>query len=175
MFNSKYKSKAISACSKAVDEYKAYYDETISSSGELYSKKEDAVQILSSVDAFIRSIANCPDELDKTISEIEIRRKTFESEVNEIKIQDRKDGKINSSMASVGALAGAGVATFGPSAALGIATTFGTASTGTAIATLTGVAQTNAALAWLGGGALAAGGGGVAAGETFLALAGPVG
>lgn len=34
---------------------------------------------------------------------------------------------------------------------------------------------TDAALAWLGGGALAAGGGGMAVGEAFLALAGPVG
>ena len=49
------------------------------------------------------------------------------------------------------------------------------ASTGTVISTLSGAAATNAALAWLGGGALAAGGGGMAAGEAFLALAGPVG
>ncbi len=33
-----------------------------------------------------------------------------------------------------------------------IATTFGTASTGTAISALSGVAATNAALTWLGGG-----------------------
>ena len=58
---------------------------------------------------------------------------------------------------------------------MAIATTFGTASTGTAIATLSGAAATNAALAWIGGGALVAGGGGIAAGEAFLAMAGPVG
>lgn len=58
---------------------------------------------------------------------------------------------------------------------MGIATTFGVASTGTAISTLSGAAATNAALAWLGGGALAAGGGGMAAGEAFLTLAGPAG
>ena len=58
---------------------------------------------------------------------------------------------------------------------MGIATTFGVASTGTAISALSGAAATNAALAWLGGGALAVGGGGMAAGNAFLALAGPVG
>ena len=63
----------------------------------------------------------------------------------------------------------------GPTAAIAIATTFGTASTGTAIASLSGAAATNAALAWLGGGALAAGGGGMAAGNALLAMAGPVG
>lgn len=61
----------------------------------------------------------------------------------------------------------------GPTAAMGIATTFGVKSTGTAISTLSGAAATNAALAWLGGGALAAGG--MSAGNAFLALAGPVG
>ena len=58
---------------------------------------------------------------------------------------------------------------------MAVATTFGTASTGTAISALSGAAATNAALAWLGGGAVAAGGGGMAAGNTLLALAGPVG
>lgn len=72
-------------------------------------------------------------------------------------------------------VAGGTIAALGPTAAMAIATTFGTASTGTAIASLSGAAATNAALAWLGGGALAAGGGGMAAGNAFLALAGPVG
>lgn len=46
---------------------------------------------------------------------------------------------------------------------------FATASTGTAISTLSGAAATNATLAWLGGGSLAAGGGGMAAGAATLA------
>jgi hypothetical protein len=51
----------------------------------------------------------------------------------------------------------------------------GTASTGTAIATLSGAAATNATLAWLGGGSLAAGGMGVAGGMWVLGglVAGP--
>ena len=44
----------------------------------------------------------------------------------------------------------------------------GTASTGTAISTLSGAALTNATLAALGGGSLAAGGGGIALGTTIL-------
>ena len=47
----------------------------------------------------------------------------------------------------------------------------GTASTGTAIASLSGVAATNATLAALGGGAIAAGGGGMALGTTILGAA----
>lgn len=43
-----------------------------------------------------------------------------------------------------------------------------TASTGTAISSLSGAAATNATLAWLGGGAISAGGGGMALGATVL-------
>lgn len=48
----------------------------------------------------------------------------------------------------------------------------GAASTGTAIAGLSGAAATNATLAWFGGGALAAGGGGMAAGAIVLGITG---
>ena len=56
----------------------------------------------------------------------------------------------------------------GPTAAMGVATTFGVASTGTAIATLSGAAATNATLAFLGGGSLAVGGLGIAGGMAVL-------
>ncbi len=61
--------------------------------------------------------------------------------------------------------------TAGVSTTLGVYTTvglLGTASTGTAISTLSGVAAKNATLAWLGGGSLAAGGGGMALGAVTL-------
>lgn len=47
-------------------------------------------------------------------------------------------------------------------------TALATASTGTAISTLSGAAQMNAVLAWLGGGSLASGGGGIALGTAVL-------
>ena len=70
-----------------------------------------------------------------------------------------------------GSAAGA-VTAFG---AYGGAMTFGAASTGTAIASLSGAAATNATLAFLGGGSLAAGGLGVAGGTMVLGglVAGP--
>lgn len=72
----------------------------------------------------------------------------------------------------VGGLGGAAAGTAGGFAAAGATTAavmaLGTASTGTAIASLSGVAATNATLAALGGGALAAGGGGIALGTTIL-------
>jgi hypothetical protein len=63
-------------------------------------------------------------------------------------------GTIGSAVAFAGT--GAGVST--------VAGAIGTASTGTAISALSGVAAENALLAWLGGGSIASGGGGVAMG-----------
>lgn len=75
----------------------------------------------------------------------------------------------------LGGLGGAAVGTAGGFAAAGATTAavmaLGTASTGTAIASLSGAAATNATLAALGGGALAAGGGGMALGTTILGAA----
>ncbi|SHI29144.1 hypothetical protein SAMN02745671_00070 [Anaerovibrio lipolyticus DSM 3074] len=69
-------------------------------------------------------------------------------------------------------LAGGSVAALGAYGAVGL---LATASTGTAISTLSGVVATNATLAWLGGGSLAAGGFGVAGGMAVLggAVLGP--
>ena len=82
---------------------------------------------------------------------------------------------------AAGEVLGAGVGTLGAGALVGMgsygaATMLATASTGTAISTLSGVAATNATLAWFGGGSLAAGGLGIAGGTAVLGgiVAGPV-
>lgn len=60
-------------------------------------------------------------------------------------------------------------------AALWLVGNFGVASTGAAIASLSGAAATSATLAALGGGALTVGGGGVVAGTAVLSVLGPIG
>lgn len=69
--------------------------------------------------------------------------------------------------------AGSGLAT--AAAAYGLVGSLATASTGAAISTLSGAAATNATLAWLGGGAIISGGGGIALGAMILngIVAGP--
>lgn len=139
---------------------------------------KERVELKSTIDEswlFINSIRNIPEELATEVKEIKLGLEKYsallEVVINQIKKTDFKAaGTVGAGLAT-----GAGVASFGPSAALGIAMTFGTASTGTAISTLSGAAATNAALAWLGGGALTIGGSGMAGGSTLLVLAGPVG
>ena len=81
--------------------------------------------------------------------------------------------KLENVAVSVEEIAGAtGAAAVGGAAAVagayGLAGLIGTASTGTAIGTLSGAAATNATLAWLGGGALSVGGAGMAGGAMVL-------
>jgi len=75
-------------------------------------------------------------------------------------ISKYEDGLILAKSAGIGTTAAAGVWT--------AVSYLGIASTGTAIGTLSGAAQTNAILACLGGGAIAAGGGGMALGTLVL-------
>lgn len=71
------------------------------------------------------------------------------------------------SSATVGAL-GTAAAMGTPTLVTGAVGALASASTGTAISSLSGAAATNATLAWLGGGSIATGGGGMAAGATVL-------
>lgn len=90
-------------------------------------------------------------------------------------IQDFKNKSIKFkelAMGLTGSGAAGGLTALGAYSAVGV---LGTASTGTAIGTLSGAAATNATLAWLGGGSIAAGGFGIAGGTAVLGVlvAGP--
>ena len=141
---------------------------------KLYDTRKSAVLAIERVEEYVNALAHTPKEFAKQITEVKVSIKEF-NEAIKIEKENASNNIKGASAAVTGTAAGGAIAALGPTAAMAVATTFGTASTGTAIASLSGAAATNAALAWLGGGALAAGGGGMSAGSTFLALAGPVG
>ena len=142
---------------------------------ELGIHASDLYAALAGIQGSFDRIRNVPDENRITYEKLKAIRVNWKQQAEKIE-QEYKKAEIKAAgQGAAGVGAGVAVVTLGPTAAMGIATTFGVASTGTAISALSGAAATNAALAWLGGGALAAGGGGMAAGSAFLALAGPVG
>lgn len=110
-------------------------------------------------------IKNRPEFADVKIGNVSIPK--FEGE-------EIKKASVGASVL-IGGLSGAALGTAGGFAASGATTAavmaLGTASTGTAISALSGAAATNATLAALGGGSLAAGGGGIALGTTILSAA----
>lgn len=176
MLNGGLKKKALTTLEAADKEYQTVAADVTKRAAELYEKrKATAEQVIQACEEYVNTLANSPKEFDKSVSEFKVEFDKFTKVVQQVKAAADQAAKVSGSVAGAGAAAGVGVAAFAPTAAMAIATTFGTASTGTAISALSGAAATNAALAWLGGGALAAGGGGMAAGNALLALAGPVG
>jgi hypothetical protein len=142
---------------------------------ELGTNTSNLYGALTIIQELFDKIRNVPTEKKLQYEELKQIRLNWKQQAEKIE-KDYTDAAVKNTGAGVaGAGVGVAVVTMGPTVAMGVATTFGVASTGTAISTLSGAAATNAALAWLGGGTLAAGGGGMAAGEAFLALAGPVG
>lgn len=154
------------------------YDEVytiVNKAGEnLLSIRQAAALELGTVENLINSIAKFPKKIEKSVTTISVHKDTFKKTV-EYAEEQKKTLENAAKSGGTGVIAAAGIAGVAPSAAMWVATTFGTASTGTAISALSGAAASNAALAWLGGGAAAAGGGGVAAGQALLSLAGPIG
>lgn len=159
---------------EATAEYNGAFTEMNDYGVSLLRQRERSVDLLELVELLINSVANTPKSFAKDFQEIDLHKAHF-TDVLDFARRDLAAVRASAAGAGAGFAAGAAVASMAPTAAMWAATTFGVASTGTAISTLSGAAATNAALAWLGGGALAAGGGGTAAGTALLALAGPIG
>ncbi len=157
------------------DQVQAAIDKTNQRIDALGERDGEIFDALNRIQALFDIIRNIPTETKLKYEELKKVRLNWKDQVNKIEEDYQKAAVKNAGAGVAGVGAGVAVAALGPTAAMGIATTFGVASTGTAISALSGAAATNAALAWLGGGALAAGGGGMAAGNALLALAGPIG
>ena len=160
--------------SQSVTDYNDAYMQMNDRGTSLFVERIRSADSISFVENLINSIANKPKTFDADFEEIRVNKSKFK-ESCDFANKELLAAREAAGGAGAGLAAGASVAFMAPTAAMWIATTFGTASTGTAISALSGAAATNAALAWLGGGALATGGGGMVAGNAFLALAGPIG
>ncbi len=159
---------------EAVAEYNGVFTAMSDKGVSLLGQRERSTDLIELIAMLVNSIANTPKTFETDFDEIVLDKKDF-LQSEEFAQRDLEAARQSAAGVGAGFTAGATVAGMAPTAAIWVATTFGTASTGTAISTLSGAAATNATLAWLGGGALAAGGGGTGAGGALLALAGPIG
>lgn len=187
IFGNIFRGKDLENKKKEFENLKKYYLEKGSSissgSIDLFGHRKASVRIIQRIKAYVEKLDNCPKDIikgaSKALSYTDSFRETMRWEIEAGQNQNtyaKSNNTPNSISIGIGGIAaGATIATMGPTAAMAIATTFGTASTGAAISSLGGIAATNAALAWLGGGAVAAGGAGIAGGSALLALAGPIG
>ena len=159
----------------AQDEAQAALNETNKKIEQLGKYSNDLCIELNNIQKLFDEISNMSSEKKTKCEKLKKIRLNWKQQAEKLEKDYEAASIKNVGAGAAGIGAGVAVAALGPTTAMGVATTFGVASTGTAISSLSGAAATNAALAWLGGGALTAGGGGIAAGSAFLALAGPVG
>lgn len=109
------------------------------------------------------------------LSEIKENMDLINLNFNENSLKEMKSIGLGATSVLTGVGSGIAAGTLLAWGSYGAVSALGVASTGTAIAGLSGAAATNATLAWLGGGSLAAGGGGMALGTAVLGglVAGP--
>ena len=163
---------------KVINDYNSLCTKLQSDAINLYELRKESLKKILQLDSYVNHLDDCPDCIIKSskraISFCDNIQEAWNFENAPHDVNSKAGTAANAALAGA-ATAGGVVALAGPTAAMAIATTFGTASTGAAISSLGGAAAANAALAWLGGGAVAAGGGGMAAGTSLLAMMGPVG
>ena len=167
MFHMLEKEHAEEVDKKADEQYRKRCNEVLAHSKVLYKTRQEAMEQLKACDAYMQALTNCPAEFGRTGKTIQKGYQDFEKELEKIQKKAEKSGKGSVDKAlTMGTAAGAGAGLFGADLML---------AAGVSISSLSGAAATNAILAWLGGGTLAAGGAGVVGGEILLSLVGPVG
>ena len=177
MFNNNLKKEALKIHEKTLAEYNASYGIMGKSCELLYEIRGKSVELIKLVQEVVNSIANTPKKFDTELGKIGKELTKFKE--TEQYAKEAYDASLKAGVNIVGGTtAGIGIASMAPTALMSIATTFGTASTGTAISALSGAAAQKAAMAWIGrtfAGFAVKEGAGMAAGQAFLALAGPIG
>lgn len=158
------------------DSSKDRYDKAIKSLDSARDKTNKKFMQLgeTKVEIFSDQIKYLVDEIKKR-SKAKSSLKGFEQMIKELDIPQMEKMVKNSLEIENGVASGVASGALMGLGAYGSVGMLASASTGTAIASLSGAAATNATLAWLGGGALSAGGLGVAGGTAVLGglVAGP--
>ncbi|MBN3883266.1 MAG: hypothetical protein V7L02_17175 [Nostoc sp.] len=123
------------------------------------------------LDVMMTTVGRFLDFIERNIGKSKQSEKEFLEGLEGISVQQIKEYKAAALEAEQffnGGTKAIGAAAAGYGGAMSLATSVGVASTGTLIGGLSGAAAWNATLAWLGGGSLAAGGGGMALGSLVL-------
>ena len=168
------KDRALAECKKAKEKYKGVIETIETECARLYQTRKRTIELIVSIEALIKSITNTPQKFTPNLAFIDIERTNFRK-TEDYASEAEKTVVESGRYVAAGVAAGRAFGDMAPNVTMWVATTFGTASTGTAISTLSGAVKNKAAFAWLGGGAKAMGGGGIAVGQSRLALAKSVG
>lgn len=177
MFNNNLKKEALKSHEEIIKKYNNSHELMSKACEELYAIRLKAIGTINLTQEVINSIANTPKEFSTELGEVKTELSNFKK-TEEYAAEAYETAKKSGVNLAAGIGTGIGVASAAPSILMSIATTFGTASTGTAISALSGAAAKKAAVAWIGrvlAGFAVKSGAGMAVGNVVLALAGPIG
>ncbi|MCY4528821.1 MAG: hypothetical protein OXD46_07340 [Chloroflexi bacterium] len=148
MLNARVRREAIARLRRSVNRHEAARKQVEDASVELHRQRLDAAtDVIDEVEQYVNTLANSPKNFDASVGEFRVESDRFQGTVKRFETDAARSTRIGSAIGVAGVPEGAGVTVLGPTAAMAVATTFGTASTGTAISALSGAAATNAALA----------------------------
>src|SRR6478672_5708346 len=129
MFNHEYKKEAQEKLRRAVEKYQRDCEYLQNAAGSLYQTRVNrGVEIIQLCENYINTLANSPKEFSKVVTKLKFQLKEITGEDWDLLYSE--PNTVAAGSAGAGFMAGVGVACFGPTAAMAIATTFGTASTG---------------------------------------------
>ena len=173
MLNNEKKKKVLAEHEKVVEQYNGLIKTVEAECELLYLTRKQTVELFQHIEDFLTRITDSHHQFEPNLQRIKIEYTKFRHTEDYAAADAKKEDVILRVGVAVGFEGGMASAQMAPKASMLLATTFGKASTGTPISKLSGAAQTKAALAWLGGGAKAIGGRGIAAGKNLLASAIP--
>ena len=142
-------SKKKSKLATAREQAEAALKQTNEKIADLGEKTSALYDQLCTIQAHFDKIRNVPSDEMIRYEKLKEIRLSWKQQAEKIEADYKAAEAKGAGGGAAGVSAGVAVAALGPSVAMGIATTFGVASTGTAISSLSGAAATNAALAWL--------------------------
>lgn len=129
------KNKAIEQLKAREKDYKELGQQANDYALRLYNTRKSAVMAIDRVETYVNTLAHSPKEFAKEIADTKVNIREF-SEAIHIEKQNASDKIKGAGFTASGVATGGAIASLGPTAAMAVATTFGTASTGTAIASL---------------------------------------
>ena len=144
MLFSKTKKEALTIHERAVNKYNSTIADVQKKCELLYVARQQSVIKIEEIENLINSIANTPKEFESSLTLIKTERMRFR-ETEDYAVEAYQNAIKSGASVAAGVGAGAAVASLAPTAAMWVATTFGTASTRTAISTLSGAVAAKAA------------------------------
>ena len=128
MLNNEAKKNAIDKLEQKQNEYKDKYDEVVNECIDLYKIRKESSLLIGVIETYINILANTTKHFKSDFEKIKLNLKEFNYAI-ELEQDSEKFSKVTGISVASGVATGVGVAAFAPTAAMAVATTFGTAST----------------------------------------------